>query len=362
MALKILFLVPYPLKQAPSQRFRFEQYFSILRQTDCTISVKSFLTEKGWKVYYSRKLVLILAHLFFGFLRRFFHSISAFNYDYIFIHRELTPIGPPLFEWFIAKVLKKKIIYDFDDAIWIEDPDEKGTLLAKLKWKSKVSTICRWSYKISAGNEFLANYAANYNKNVFINPTTIDTDNLHNPLLHKINERTNELLCFGWTGTHSTLQYLEPLIPILRRLEKDYEFIFKVIANKRPEFELKSLQFIPWKKKSEIEDLMVFDIGLMPLTSDPWSKGKCGFKALQYLSLEKPAVVSPIGVNEKIVENLVTGYHCNTTKDWHECLENLIRNRKEIDKMGKLGRAFVENNYSVNSNKSDFLALFDIPY
>ena len=302
-------------------------------------------------------------YLTVGFIKRIGHLLKAANYDFIFIHRELTPLGFPIFEWFIAHILKKKIIYDFDDAIWLEDPSERGTLIAKLKWKSKIGTICRWSDKVSAGNAYLVNYAKKYNDHVVFNPTTIDTENLHNPTFFKrYNVPSGDKeYCIGWTGTHSTLPYLDMVIPVLKTLEKKYRFKFRVICNKKPDFNLSNLEFIEWNKTSEIADLMDIDIGIMPLTDDVWSKGKCGFKALQYMALEKPALVSPIGVNGKIVDHTITGYHCHSEDDWLKYLSHLLEHPEISQIMGEKGRSYVKKYYSVESNEANFLALFKLP-
>lgn len=355
--MKILFLVPYPLKSAPSQRFRFEQYLHFQKNHKIIINVKSFLSPFMWpKFYLPKQNLWKIGGIIWGFLKRFFISFTIHHYDFVFIHREATPIGPPIFEWFIAKVLRKKIIYDYDDAIWLEDPQEKGTILGKIKWKSKVAQICRWSYKISIGNEYLASYAYQFNDNVVLNPTTIDTEGLHNPLLYKKVEQKK--ITIGWTGTHSTLPYLQEIIPVLQKLESKFDFTFLVIANKNPDFELKSMVFCQWKQETEIQDLMKIDIGIMPLTDDNWSKGKCGFKALQYMSLGIPTCASPIGVNSKIIKDGENGYLCDSTKEWLDKLTILLSDSMCRKRLGDSGQQTVFSKFSVESNQSNFLKLF----
>src|SRR5690606_37637078 len=138
-----------------------------------------------------------------GFFRRKILLFKACKYDYIFIHREVAPLGPPIFEWFLAKMLQKRIIYDFDDAIWLTNTSENNKLAAGLKWHQKVDAISKWAYKVSCGNTFLCDYARQFNNNVVLNPTTIDTENMHNPAL--LQKQVNSVLVIGWTGTHSTL-------------------------------------------------------------------------------------------------------------------------------------------------------------
>jgi glycosyltransferase involved in cell wall biosynthesis len=207
---------------------------------------------------------------------------------------------------------------------------------------------------VSAGNLYLAEYALQFTRCVIINPTTIDTKGLHNQIK---NQYTDELV-IGWTGTHSTIGYLDEIIPVLQHLEKSYRFTFFVISDKNPEFALHSFQYLPWNKTTEIADLLRLNIGLMPLTDDIWAKGKCGFKALQYMALGIPALVSPIGVNVEIVENGLNGFICETTDEWKKYITDLILNPQLRAQMGKEARRKVETHYSVQANRRTFLDLF----
>ena len=276
----------------------------------------------------------------------------------IFIHREATPLGPPWFEWLVCKIWRKRMVYDFDDAIWLEDPDESGTFLAKLKWKKKVATLCRWSYKVSAGNAYLAEYARGAGgTQVVINLTTLDMDHHH----VGSKEQSDGPITLGWTGTHSTLQYLNPIIPVLNQLAENHSFRFLVISNQKPDWELPFMVYQAWNKETEIADLLQMHVGVMPLTDDPWSLGKCGFKALQYLSLGIPAVVSPVGVNREIVVPGQHGFWATTHAEWYRHLENLILDSSLRDILGKEGKEHVRLNFSVSSNAHNFLNLFEIP-
>jgi glycosyltransferase involved in cell wall biosynthesis len=97
----------------------------------------------------------------------------------------------------------------------------------------------------------------------------------------------------------------------------------------------------------------------MPLPDDEWSKGKCGFKALQYMALEIPAVVSPVGVNTEIIQHEINGFHCSSEKEWISTLEKLIIDGALRKKIGKEGRQTVIDHYSVSANSSNFLSLFE---
>ncbi len=359
--MKILFIVPYPLGESPSQRFRFEQYLKALNSKGYAWKLDSFLSPTAWtRLYDPNKNFLKTIDIIVGILRRTASLFSVIRYDFVFIHREVAPMGPPVFEWIIAKVLRKKIIYDFDDAIWLTDRVNESVFFRIFKWRSKVQAICRWSYKVSSGNEYLRSYAAKFNKQVVLNPTTIDTQRVHNPDVYSGLPKTDSMLVIGWTGSHSTLKYLQELESVLQKIESDFPAIqILVIADKKPDLKLKSLLFIPWNEKTEIEDLMRIDIGIMPLPDDEWAKGKCGFKALQYMALKMPAVASPVGVNSQIIDEGINGFLCSTPEHWESSLIKLINDASLRKQMGENGRQRIVDHYSVASNSSNFLSLFE---
>lgn len=353
--MKIAFLFPYPSGTAPSQRFRFEQYFGDLTQAGIKYELHSFLDDPTWKVLYKPGHQLAkVSGIVLGFLRRAMLMFRLFGVDYVFIHREVTPIGPPIFEWIIAKILRKKIIYDFDDAIWIPNTSSTNRIVAGIKWHGKVASICKWAYKVSCGNEFLCAFARQYNTKVIYNPTTIDTVNLHNQLSNHEVQRP----VIGWTGTHSTMMYLHEIVPVMELLSQKFDFDFVVISNQAPDFELSNLKFIPWNKETEIADLAMLNIGIMPLSEDAWAKGKCGFKALQYMALGIPALVSPVGVNVDIIQEDYNGYVCATQADWEKALTSLLLAPDKRVALGKNSRKYIEEEFSVLANKNNFLAIF----
>lgn len=355
MSKRIIFIAPYPIGQAPSQRFRFEQYLELLRKENFEIQFHSFLNTKTWnKLYNQGSFFGKVFGIIGSFWRRFILLFKIRRTDYIFIHREASMVGPPVFEWIIAKILRKKYIYDFDDAIWLPNYSQSNEKFHKLKAYGKIKRIIKWADSVTAGNKFLKKYAEQYNKNVRILPTTIDLVNLHN--ICTIQNDTD--INIGWTGTHTTLEYLTEIIPILQELEKDYQFTFIVISNQKPDIELKSLRYIPWNKETEIQDLSKINIGIMPLKDDQWAEGKCGFKGLQYMALEIPSILSPVGVNEEIVTHNINGILCSSAQEWKEALTKLITNKEFREELGKKGRQVISERYSTAANKEIYLNLF----
>ncbi|RYF87434.1 MAG: glycosyltransferase [Chitinophagaceae bacterium] len=354
---KILFILPYPVGHAPSQRFRVEAFFPLLEQHQITFSTHSFLSVKAWNILYKKGSFLQkISAVLKGYVSRYYVLFfKAWRYEYVFIHREAAPLGPPVFEWLLAKIFRKKYILDYDDAIWIPNTSEENRLVSWVKAFWKVKYTCKWAYKVVGGNDYLCEYARRYNSKVIKIPTCVDTIRRHNTL--KTAKNTGKRI-IGWTGSHSTLHYLEQLLPALVELQQDHPFEFLVISNKAPQLPLADWRFIPWNEQSEVTDLLQMDIGVMPLKSDAWSEGKCGFKLIQYLSLGIPAVASDVGVNNQIIQNGVSGYLATDSQEWVAALKSLLLDEALRERMGKAGRAKVLEEYSIQSASNKFLSLF----
>jgi len=347
--------MPYPDGIAPSQRFRYEQYLKVLKNNGFNIELSAFWSEKTFSILYSKgKFIQKIVGLFWAIIKRYLLIFKINRFDFIFIHREFSPVGFPLMVWIIAKFFRKKIIFDFDDAIWISNVSKSNRLFSLFKVYSNTRRIIRLSYKVSCGNDYLCEYALQYNNQVVYNPTTIDTINLHN----KIRILNNEKFIIGWTGSHSTMPYIDEVIPVIEKLEKEFPIEFHVISDAMPDIHLNCLKFKKWNKDTEVEDLLSFSVGIMPLKHDQWAEGKCGFKALQYMSLGIPALVSPVGVNTIMVDHNINGFYCRNEQEWELYLRKLIADKVLLNEISSRTQQKVKEKYSVQSNTENFLKLF----
>lgn len=356
MKKKILIITNHRKDRAPGQRFRFEQYLDYLEANGFDIEFSYFLNEKDDKIFYSNgnyfgKFLIIFKNIFLRI-----KNVSNVNkYDIIFIYREATVLGTIFFEKLLSKN-KAKIIFDFDDSIWLENISEGNKNLAWLKRADKTAALIALSDLVFAGNAYLANYTRQFNENVVIVPTTIDTDEYR-----RANKSISSPICIGWSGSITTIQHFQFALPYLKILKEKYgsKICFKVIGDSSFENTELGIQGISWQKDSEILDLSTIDIGIMPLPDDEWAKGKCGLKGLQYMSLGIPTVMSPVGVNTDIIQDGVNGFLCTTTKEWVEKLSLLIESATLREELGKAGRLTVEAKYSVNANKNLYLRYFE---
>ena len=353
---RVVLICPYPIGMAPSQRFRFEQYLDFLSDNGFEITVKPFLDQSTWSLLYKkglfhRKTVGMVKSA----LKRFYLLFQLKHYDFVFMHREAMFFGPPILEWLIIKVFKKHVLYDFDDAIWLKNHSDSNAFLSITKWYSKVHSICKWVDVVQCGNQYLVDFALKYNSNVFVVPTSIDTEGMHNQTINY----NRKVLTIGWTGSHSTMHYLGELVPVLKRLEEKYTFHFRVISDRNPNLPLMSFYYCKWDKANEIADLSLIDIGVMPLKDNEWSEGKCAFKGLQYMALGIPTVMSPVGVNKTLVNHMVNGVLASSEDEWYKALELFILDSNKRKSIGLEGQKTVLENYSVESLKTTYLNLFN---
>ncbi|HEY4651976.1 MAG TPA: glycosyltransferase [Pontibacter sp.] len=353
--MKVLFIVPYPVGKAASQRYRVEQWLPMLQQAGINYKLVPFWGAATWAILYKQGHTL---QKFLGLIAGMFRRVKLLfqlrNYSYIFIHREATPVGPPWFEWVAAKVFRKKIVFDFDDAIWLPNTSAGNSIAANYKWHRKTEQSIRWSYKISCGNYFLQQYALQFNPSAVYLPTVLNTQHQY----YQLKQQQTARVTIGWIGSHSTLPYLGLIEPVLQQLEQKHTFDFIVIADRKPDLQLSNLKFIPWAEDTEIDSLLQCNIGVMPLPDTEWAKGKCAFKAIQYMALGIPAVVSEVGANIVAVPDSKVGYTCSTQQQWYKRLNTLLLDADLRARLGSTGRHWVEQHYSVQAHQRTFLQLF----
>ncbi|MBU3715406.1 MAG: glycosyltransferase family 4 protein, partial [Ferruginibacter sp.] len=198
-------------------------------------------------------------------------------------------------------------------------------------------------------------YARQYSKDVRVIPTVVDTENAHNQLKNQ----SEKPLAIGWTGTFTNLKNLDLVVPVIKKLQQQYDFVFIIISNKDPEIKDLRYTYLSWNAETEIKDLMKFNIGLMPLEDTEIEKGKCAFKAIQYMSLGIPAVVSPVGSNCDVVQNGIAGFWVNDENEWYEKLALLIEDKELRASMGNASRVNIVERYSVNATRESFFNLFE---
>ncbi len=338
--MKILFIVPYPT-EGPSNRFRVEQYFPLLREKGIEYRLRPFCNADFYSILLERgHIIKKFLYIMVFTLGRMADVLRALRYDVVFIHREAFPSKDYIFEWLFRK-FSRTLIYDFDDAVFLKKPAKTRLVVS--------SADC-----VIAGNRFLKEYAVNYNKRVAIIPTCIDTSR-YTPA---IRDRKDAKIIIGWIGTYTTSTYLASLTEVFEELSSKYrgKIEFRIVGGGAYDGE-PGLPFTHrnWTLDSEVSELREFDIGIMPMPVEEWTKGKCAFKIIQYMSVGIPAVASPVGMNTEIVKEGSNGFLASTVEEWCDKLSRLIESEDLRKTMGQAGRKTIEQRYSLKVNGPKFL-------
>lgn len=322
--MKIIFLTH---SSDQGHRFRVEQYFPFLR---------AHQVEPRWQPLS-------------GSLKdRFQNYRDLPSYDVVCIQRRL--LSP--FEFFWVRRRSSKFLMDLDDAIMYRSSSSSRP--HSLSRRVKFRWMVKGSDAVTAGNQFLKREVLKIDprKRVFLIPTSIDPDQY--PKKKESFNRPEIVL--GWIGTKGNLKYLRGLEPVFRTIARRFSNVrLKIVSN--DVYRSPSIPVIekPWRLEDENEDLVSFDIGLMPLGEDLWSRGKCGLKIIQYLSVGVPVVCTPVGMNSDIVVDGQNGFWATSPDEWVDRLSSLIQNPELRRQMGIKGIETVEREYSLAVTSEKFL-------
>ena len=353
---RLLFIATHP-KEAPSTRNRIFAYEPALRQAGFEVDVHTFFPSEALdainaKHRWSRKTSWVLD----GAWRRW-RTLRTGRHELIFIHRELFPWGMPVgMAMLMAQLRQRKtgLIYDFDDAVFLPHRQDRP-VIGKLEDATSVHKLMAASDAVIAGNTYLAGYARRFNERVACLPTPVDTTRFlpargtrHGPCV------------IGWIGSPSTAKYLQSLAPALQRLSRTHPFQLKVIGAGHT-FAMPDvpLDLRPWRLEDETNEFSSCDIGLYPLWDDAWSRGKCGFKALQFMASGVPVVASAIGMNTEIIQDRVNGLLVGSHDEWLARLTELLEDAALRRTLGMAGRQTVETRYSLQQLAPRFLATIE---
>ena len=355
---KILILSPSPRGTAATQRLKYEQYLDLLGKKGFAFTISSFQTKRFWNIVYKPgRIVEKVWWTAIGYIRRTLDLLRAPFYDAVFVNLWVTPLGLPIFERLLF-FFNKKVIYDIDDMLFI-DKKQQGEVnfIQRLKGRRKPEVLIRLSQYVIVCTPKLEELALAKNKykNVVDISSTFDTVRF-TPVGHY---RQNEVTAIGWTGTHSTIPFLDTLQPVLSEVSRRRKIKLLVIANR--EYCMKDVptEFFPWKDESEVSDLHRFEIGLYPIPANEWSLGKSSLKALTYMAIGIPFVATAYGTNYRIMQHGVQGFMALSKEEWIESIIKLIDDVDLRRRMGLAGRKTVEDLYSVNANFPKYLQVFE---
>jgi glycosyltransferase involved in cell wall biosynthesis len=274
------------------------------------------------------------------------------SFDVIFLYREILPIGPPLVEQYLSRPGRPPLVLDYDDAIFLPNVSEANRVISTLKMPQKLARTVAHSRHVITGNAYLADYARRYNPNVTIIPTCVDTTRwVPDPrgFLHGRDIAGPPVI--GWIGSPTTGPYLRLLGGLLQRVAAERPVRLRISGAGAP-FELPGVDVenVPWSLDREVELFNTCDIGVYPLADDDWARGKCGFKAIQFMACGVPVVASAVGVNREIIQDGVNGFLASTADEWQCKLARLIDDAALRRRFAAAGRETIERKYSLAVN------------
>lgn len=314
----------------PSTRIRMLQYLPLLKN-DNNLTYSIHLRVKNFGEHFIGKLLFFLNKRFLRML--LFLKILIARFDVIFIQRTLLS----LLELKILKLYKKKIIYDVDDGIFLYNDN----MMAKFK-----NTV-RIADKVIVSTPFLKHFLSQYEVNSDIIYSSVDSKKF----FRKDPENNNKIV-IGWSGSSSTLKYVVDIIDIIINILNKYENTeFHYISSDDKLSHLHArIHFFKWHELSEPEIIRQFNIGIMPIPDDIWSKYKGGYKLFMYLMSDIPVIASPVGINSDIVNHVYNGYLAESPIEWFNYLDNLCKDRDLLNHFRSNVNGMDKSMFDVNSN------------
>ena len=355
---RVLFLTAYPIEDA-SCRYRVHQFVPYLTAAGYECTVSTFATNRLFRILKSRgHLTRKLAETLYCALRRALRLLDIGNFDVIVIHREAFPFLTP---WVENWVLRRHphVIFSFDDAIYAGHENAaqlSHPLLYRWKHGKGYDDVIQRCERVIAGNRVLAEYAEQLNPNVSVMPTVVDCEQ------YRYTEKCDtEPVTIGWMGSRSTVLYLNLVEPALRRIALSYpgkvRFRFVGCPDYTPH--LNDCESLYFDLTREMDDLRTFDIGLMPLADSEWARGKCAFKAIQYMASGAATIASPFGITSDLIQHEVNGLLAGTAEEWFRALDRLVRDAGFRHRLAANARRTIERSYSLQVWGPRFVALFD---
>ena len=337
---RILLLSRYT-RLGASSRLRFFQYLPYLEKKGFSVTIRPFFEDNYLAGLYDGKMPLF--SVLESYITRLGTILNAKWFDAIWMEAEL-------FRWLPAWVEEAlfpagvPLVVDYDDAIFDWYTSQRFFGVSRLLGQ-KINRIMAMADLVIVGNDYLGNYAHSAGaKRIEKVPTVVDIDRYFVP-----DRDVSRSVTVGWIGTPVTAKFLAYISEALQTIVNKYGVSIVAVGAKPQQWNGLPVEVRPWQESTEVTDIQDFDIGLMPLPDEPYERGKCGYKLIQYMACGKSVVASPVGVNAEIVRDGENGFLAKTTDEWIEALSRLLEDPQLRLRMGQAGRSMVESEYSLQA-------------
>lgn len=276
--------------------------------------------------------------------RRFRHALQDVDADVVVIQRQIDPLPGRRLEHAVMR--GRALVLDVDDAVWLPEPGSHPVSrlrrnAQKLKW------LASRADRVIAGNDYLAEWLSLHARHVSVVPSLVDTDKVP-----RRRHRDSQELVLGWIGSRSTAQYLRNVsAPLAAFAASHPELSVKLltVGGAAPPIPGVQIEQRRWSEESESAALQQMDVGLMPLPDNAWTRGKCAYKALQYMAAGVPVVADDVGLTGSVVGHGSAGLLAGRPADWPAALAQLAESADLRARMGATGRTRVEADFSVRA-------------
>ena len=360
--MKLLTFTKYSY-EGPSSRYRFYNYQENFFENGIKMIIKPlfdknyFNAENKWQKMcvafcsYVKRLMLVVQVL-----------LLPRKYDLVLLEYELFPYVPAWFEYLFT-LRGVKYLVDYDDAIFHKYDRHSNTMIRKIL-TSKIAKVMSYAHTVIVCNPYLEAYAKKVNENTFTLPTVVQLDK-YVEKMHKHQENAHENFVIGWIGSWTTGVYILDILSSMKKLVGKYDnvhfhlvgFDEKLLSDE--DRQEAHIDVIAWSEAEEIENILNFDIGIMPLPDDAWSRGKCAFKLIQYMSCKKPVIASDVGINTTLVQESENGFLVSNEEEWLNALERLYLDARLREEMGENNFKKIEKEYNNKIHTQRYIKLLN---
>ncbi|MEM1552342.1 MAG: glycosyltransferase family 4 protein [Candidatus Bathyarchaeia archaeon] len=338
--LKVAFLTRYDFSRA-SSRVRVYDYLP-------------YLQKMGWQC----RVLPFPKHLSFVTKMRYLgQSLQLARWADVVVLQKL--VLQERFIW-LLKNINKRVVFDFDDALYAPPDIYSQDKLVRARYKiatKRLHYIFQKACLVIAGSNYLASYAKQFNPVVYTLPSSVDISRY----TKKTISEKDDPVVLGWIGSPENLTDFHQIQGALRKAFQQLsgKATLKVVSSQPLVLQNVPVCFESWSLNREVELLHSFDIGLMPLNDTERSRGRCGFKAVQYMAVGLPVLASSIGAAVEVIVHGKTGFLLATEDEWVEAIHCLVQDVALRRRLGEAGRALVEERFSIQANAPKFADILE---
>lgn len=322
-----------------SSRLRSYQYLPHLASGGIDVTVAPFFGDDYVTGMYAGKISV--GGVLRSYLTRIRFMLRASRFDLVWVEKEMLPWLPSCIELGLLPSAVSLVV-DYDDALF-HRYDRHRWAAVRFVLGRKIDAVMRRADLVLVGNDYLGERAIQAGaRRIELLPTVVDAARYYVSLTAQ-----DQPVTIGWIGSPSTARHLKLIAPALQELIASRGVRLVAVGANPAQLQNLPIEVRPWSEDTEVAEIQQFDIGIMPLPDEPFERGKCGYKLIQYMACGKPVVASPVGVNAVIVRPGIDGFLATTAAEWSKSLRMLCDDSLLRQRMGVAGRARMEKEYSL---------------